>query len=287
VFVEGGGRTLSLDEVTRGEFNEIAHDVKFWSLIFRRLLPKIKLKFRAVGSKPTLLEIASLVASEEVVSVIVCMDRDLDNYLGRMIRHPRVAYTHGYSWENEAWCLRSTIGMFRKVSTLADPSAAVSEIKASFAAFGRRLRWPLCAHALLVSNGILEVTTADLEQTVVRGAGQMPVLNCTRLRAAVRDARRKSPIDLVKFPIASRFSVFDDCYGHLLATFAFHTVAYALRKHCNIRAFGKDVAASLAIETSYAAISANKAKKSHYQSQALAISQAIPRKQAVIRAAGI
>jgi len=275
VFVEGGGRNLSLEEVAGGAFNEIAHDAKFWSLIFRKLLPKFRFKFRAVGSKPTLLELASLITSEQIVRVIVCMDRDLDNYLGRAVRHPRVAYTHGYSWENDAWSLRSTLGVFRKLNNAADPAPAISEIKTSFAAFRRQLQWPLCAHALLVASGILEVTTADLEQTVTRGAGQMPALNCARLRAAVRDARRKSPQTVVKYPNPARFSVFDDCYGHLLSTFAFHTVAYALRKHCNIRAFGKDVAASLAIESSYAAISANKTKKLHYLNQALAISRSI------------
>jgi hypothetical protein len=275
VFVEGGGRTLTLEEVAGGAFNEIAHDAKFWSLIFRKLLPRFRFKFRAVGSKSTLLELASLVASEQVLRVIVCMDRDLDNYLGRIISHPRVAYTYGYSWENEAWSLHSTLGVFRKVGNVTDMASAISEIKSSFAAFRRRLQWPLVAHALLVAGGILDVTTADLEQTVIRGAGQIPVLDCARLRAAVKDARRKNPGAVVRFPNPRRFSVFDDCYGHLLATFAFHTVAYALRKHCNIRAFGKDVAASLAIESSYVAISANKAKKLHYRNQADAISREI------------
>jgi hypothetical protein len=275
VFVEGGGRTLSFEEVAGGAFNEIAHDAKFWSLIFRRLLSTFKFKFRAVGSKSTLLELASLVVSDDVANVVICMDRDLDNYLGRIIRHPRIAYTHGYSWENDAWSLGSALRVFRKISCVGDPAAAISEIKASFATFGRQLRWPLLAHALLVSSGILEITTADLEQTVVRGAGQMPALNCARLRSAVRDARVRHPKVIVKFPNPARFSVFEDCYGHLLATFAFHTVAYALRKHCNVRAFGKDVAASVAIEESYAAISANKAKKLHYVNQALAVSRAM------------
>jgi hypothetical protein len=275
VFVEGGGRTLRLEEVSGGVFNEIAHDAKFWSLIFRRLLPRLRFKVRAVGSKSTLLELAALVTSEQVVKVIVCMDRDLDNFLGRMVYHPMVAYTHGYSWENDAWSLRSTLGVFRKVGNVTDMDSAISEIKGSFAAFRRRLQWPLAAHALLVASGILEVRTADLEQTVVRGAGQIPVLDCARLRAAVKDARRNNPGTVVKLPNPRRFSAFDDCYGHLLATFAFHTVAHALRKHCGIRAFGKDVAASLAIESSYAAISANKAKRLHYRSQADAISGAI------------
>ena len=275
VFVEGGGRTLSLEEVIGGTFNDIAYDVKFWMLIFKKYLPKFRFKFRAVGSKSTLLELASLVMSEEVLKVVVCMDRDFDNYLGHLVQHPRVAYTHGYSWENEAWSLRSTLDLFRKVSNLSDPASAIREIKISFAAFSNRLRWPLIAHALLVTSGILEVTMSDLEQTVIRGAGQMPVLNCTRLRAAVKHARLKHPQVVVKFPRAAHFSVLDDCYGHLLATFAFHTIAYVLRRHCNIRTFGKDVAASLAIESSYATISGDKAKKLHYLNQARAISRSI------------
>jgi hypothetical protein len=249
VFVEGGGRTLTVDEVAAGSFNPISHDAKFWALIFSRFLPRLRFKFRAIGSKTTLLEIAMLVASEQVSRAVVCMDRDLDNYLDRMVSHPRVAYTFGYSWENDAWSLVSTLRVFKKLSNAADPSPAVGEIKSAFSVFGRRLRWLLLSHALLVSSGVLTVTTADLEQTVMRGAGRMPELNCSRLRQAVSDARRNNRQVRVVFPKPARFSIFRDCYGHLLATFAFHSLAYALRKHCGIRSFGRDVAASLAIET--------------------------------------
>ena len=279
VFVEGGRENLSLDAVRQGAFNEIAHDAKFWSKLFSRFLPRLKFKFRPVGSKTTLKELADLVATERVRNIVVCMDRDFDNFVGQLIQHPRVAYTYGYSWENDAWSLGSSISVFRKIGHTTQAATAIAEIESAFAAFSRALRWPLLAHALLVTNGLLQVTNADLERAVMRGAGQMPVLNCADLRRSTRTARPRSPKPCVRFPTPARFSVMDDCYGHLLSTYAFHVVAHILRKHCNIRAFGKDVAASIAIESSYGAIMRKKAKRLHYKGHFDAISAAISRPQ--------
>ncbi len=274
VFVEGG-EALTLDAVVAGAFNQAAHDAKFWGRLFHKLVPARKFKFRPVGSKTTLKALASSVASEELTNVVVCMDRDHDNFSGRLIQHPLVVYTYGYSWENDAWSLPSTIAAFRKLSSAADADSAIGEIEQAFAAFRRLLRWPLHAHALLVTNGRLQVTTADLEQAVMRGAGRMPTLNCAKLRASIHSACPGKPRVAINFPSPARFSIFDDCYGHLLSTYAFHVVAYILRKHSGIRTCGKEVAASIAIEASYRAIMKDDKKRVHYQHKFAAIGEAI------------
>jgi hypothetical protein len=275
VFVEGGIRNLSLAAVEEGHFNEAAYDAKFWALLFRRFLPKFRFQFRPVGSKTTLLELAGLVSHEEVRNVVVCMDRDFDHFLGRLIRHPRIFYTHGYSWENDVWSLGSTTAVFKKLNNRTDCDAALAELRVAFALFSRTMKWPLLAHALLVTNTMLEVTNADLEQAVMRGAGKMPVVNCAHLRQRIKEARPRHPKPRVRFPVSATFSVANDCYGHLLATYAFHTVAYLLRQHCSVRSLGKDVAASIAIDVSYGGIMKDPNKRSHYQQHFSALAAAM------------
>jgi len=267
VFVEGGGDTLSLESLIGGDSNTAGHDFKFWSHLFKRFLKRKRFKFRPVGSKSTLLQLASLISDGRVRNVLVCMDRDFDNYSGRLLHHPRILYTHGYSWENDAWSLQSSIAVFRKISHAVDDTEALAELKSAFAAFETKLRWIILSHALLVSNGLLSITNSQLEAVVLRGAGQMPVIRSSAMRELIRHARPRSPKPHVRFPHRMPFSVFDDCYGHLLSTYAFHTLAYLLRKHCNIRSFGKDVAASIAIDSSYASIMRRPRKRLHYQNQ--------------------
>ena len=265
VFVEGGELHPTLEEIEAGTSGSTSFDAKFWEALFRRLLPSYRFKFKPVGSKATLLDLAARVEANQVQNVVVCMDRDLDDLCGTLIQHARVLYTHGYSWENDVWSTSSTISVFSRLSTAVDSQNAVAEIKAAFSHFDRRLRWPLLAHCLLVTNGILQITTADLERAVVRGAGKMPTITCTHLRQAIKEVRSPRPRLRVNFPRKRRFCTLDDCYGHLLASFAFHTVAHVLKKHSNVRNFGKDVAASIAIEASYAAITKDPRKRHHYR----------------------
>src|SRR5665213_77182 len=101
VFVEGG-ESRSIADVRSGKFDSISSDVAFWQRCFSELGPPIKLQFRAVGAKPTLLDLAREVA-QGVTGVYVAMDRDFDHLMGQAIRAPGVLYTFGYSWENDVW----------------------------------------------------------------------------------------------------------------------------------------------------------------------------------------
>lgn len=265
VFVEGGSEHPTLDEIEAGTAGGTSHDAKFWQTLFNRFLPNHQFKFRPVGSKVTLIDLATKVRTNQVTNIIVCMDRDFDDLSGSLIDHENVLYTHGYSWENDVWTLSSTTSVFARLSTATESESAVAEIQSAFRAFENALRWPLLAHSLLVTNRILSVTTADLERTVMRGAGKMPTINCAHLRQAIKVARAPRPRQRVNFRKGRRFSTLDDCYGHLLASFAFNTIAHLLKKHCNIKNLGKDVASSLAIEVSYVAIMRNTAKRQHYR----------------------
>jgi hypothetical protein len=100
VYCEGGS-SLSLGDILAKGGNEDTLDVSFWQRVAEFLGAKRRYHFKSVGSKPTLLSVASDVRANQLTSVIVCFDRDFDWHCGRKEDGAFVAYTHGYSWEND------------------------------------------------------------------------------------------------------------------------------------------------------------------------------------------
>lgn len=103
VYVEGGLKTLKLSQLLQNKFEVNSIDVKFWSSLFETFIPKSDVEFRAVGSKKTLLELAELIEEKQIEHVLVAMDRDYDNHLGKLVNGSGILYTYGYGWENDVW----------------------------------------------------------------------------------------------------------------------------------------------------------------------------------------
>ena len=88
-------------------------DELFWT----RILAVHSLRFicKSFGSKSELLPLANEVAADDVNNVLVALDRDYDHLTGTKVEHPRVLYTHGYSWESDVCVdpdVSSTVQLF-------------------------------------------------------------------------------------------------------------------------------------------------------------------------------
>src|SRR5690242_5174005 len=92
VFVEGGRTTYTLEQTAEGSYNSQGEDLKYWQIIFMTFAPKKNFNLRALGSKTTIREIASLIAQGEVRHVCVAMDRDFDHLTGALPNVPGVFY---------------------------------------------------------------------------------------------------------------------------------------------------------------------------------------------------
>jgi hypothetical protein len=99
-FCEGGPPVNYLDAI-QGKGVENTHDIMFWSNVCRRLSPQKRYHFKSVGSKETLKSLASDVIRTGGTTVIVCLDSDFEHHLGIGLVHHTIAYTYGYSWEND------------------------------------------------------------------------------------------------------------------------------------------------------------------------------------------
>ncbi len=130
VFVEGGG----------GNAGQGSDDVIFWKAVFARLRPDLALTLKPLGGKPQLENIARKVALGQVENTIVAMDADFDEILGEKIVCPRVIYSYGYSWENDALAFASVEAVLErlvKVDTL--PPNISSAVEESYRSCLKRL----------------------------------------------------------------------------------------------------------------------------------------------------
>lgn len=250
VLVEGG-LSLSVQEVNAGGFSKESQDISFWRKCFSELGPQVKLQFRAVGSKPTLHEIALQVAEGNVSHVYVAMDRDFDNLLGRVIDSPKVLYTFGYSWENDVWTQEAVKEVFYTLCGICrnTTEANINEILAtSFSGFVQDVRWATKADFLCVMHAIPFLPHKSPQMVIShRRRGAPPLIDREALRRCVRHARINKTARIgagAKIRLDSRV----DCCGHLVGAFGYSILVYLLKKFCKGTTYPRHLLDSIAID---------------------------------------
>ncbi|WP_233010018.1 hypothetical protein [Rheinheimera faecalis] len=109
VYTEGGGRSISIEDVEKGIFNSKSIDIKFWNGLFSAAKFNKKVEFRALGSKTASKIIREKIISNSIRNVAVVIDRDLDFIKEPLPDSPFILYTKGYSWENDVYSKDNTI----------------------------------------------------------------------------------------------------------------------------------------------------------------------------------
>ncbi len=140
VFCEGGASRNAADalELT---LDGRTLDAMYWANVvsFHGLTKKYH--FKSVGSKETLLTIASNVTAAGSTTVTVCIDSDYDVQLNKMIVCPRLAHTYGYSWESDVLDRSVLHGTLRHLVG-PPPSGVLADMENSITQLERDLvRW--------------------------------------------------------------------------------------------------------------------------------------------------
>ena len=115
-------------EEIEGEGNSL--DEAFWSRFFRSFGKTVICK--SAGSKSNLRVIIQKILEDKIENTVVAMDRDYDNIIGTKIQHPKILYTHGYSWENDIIVnldFDATLSLF---ATVANTKPLLSDYKRFF-----------------------------------------------------------------------------------------------------------------------------------------------------------
>lgn len=176
-------------------------DEEFWKLMFRKVL-KVKIKYKALGGKKTVIKKARAIALNRSKGVVAVLDRDYDDLFGRFIDDVNVIYTHGYSIESD-------ILRFIKVDWIAKKLCrAISwkKCRSEFEDF--RLRIQLQARRLLLLdiaylNEEVMLYNRKAPNSIITST-HPPMLNCKNLIAKIRPHRRSRRFSIVDAKWLSR-----------------------------------------------------------------------------------
>jgi hypothetical protein len=151
VYLEGGKTSYNKGQVYAGSYSSETEDIIFWKNLFDRFKSEKKVKFKSVGSKSTIKEIAFDIISRNIETVYVAMDNEFDEVLNQRICHSNVYYTHGYSWENDVWSHKTIQSVIEELSAIkiTDP-----EIEENYKAFLSKVSVAVYADAYLFKDSL-------------------------------------------------------------------------------------------------------------------------------------
>lgn len=264
VFVEGGESTYSLEELEQGSYNPRSEDLKYWRIVFTTFTVGQAFNFRAVGSKSTTKEIASLILGGRVAHVLVAMDRDFDHLKGSLPRGPGGFSTFGYSWENDVWTGQVVLATFRRFNTSpeAEPEAQ-NVIDREFAGFRAKLRSCVRADAVLSVNLLDPLPRPEFAKVIRPVGGGAPRVDSSAAKSLVRGRRQKIRPTRVIAPNLT-LTTLKDCYGHLLENCGYHLLVHLLAKFCKFRTTPRELLVPAAIDAFGEQLRADPDLNAHY-----------------------
>ena len=195
-------------------------DSEFWGALFEKFEPSLKVKVKSLGPKNNVLPYAQKISSGELDDSIVVLDRDHDEHKGIIIEHPRIIYTHGYSWENDAWCSLSVIGaLSRKHPERALDTDAIKNIKMQYHDFSTTIKRLVFVDVICSCQNIQGIPDKFGDLVNVFG-GITPSINKANFRLLISSARKSRTAPL-KYHGRREILPLTDCYGKLFAEFAY------------------------------------------------------------------
>lgn len=248
IFVEGGEDAYSFSQIQAGLSGSQSVDVLFWQKLFLLFLPTKKFKFRTVGSKATIRQIATDIKLGKISHVYVAMDRDHDKIKGSLIVAPGILYTYGYSWENDVFIRNVIRELFVSMCPVSlDDINFDAEIDSFYDYFSRNIRWAVYADILLSHFRIPLLPRKNPEWVIKTESDGRPAINREKIYDLIHKAKAKrhSRI-LIKKKIS--YSPCNDCFGHLISIYFYRVLIYMLKKHSKIPDLPKHYAYSAAID---------------------------------------
>jgi hypothetical protein len=245
VYLEGGSRNYSFDEVKKGNYNEDTVDIIFWERIFQEFKPNIKIKFKSVGSKTTVDDIAKDIIVNNISTSMVAMDSEFDEVFNKRHSHPNVLYTYGYSFENDIWSENIIKEIIHSISATKPIS---KDIKDNISKFIKKIKIGVFADGYLFKNN---------SSFFQRPNGYMRNINCSPLdlpnvktneigsRIIQKGLKKAS---LYYFGRKYSIEVLKHCYGHLLADYCFQLIMHYLKNRLSLPTLRSELILRMAIK---------------------------------------
>lgn len=238
VFVEGGNIQFNKTQVYSGNYTHETEDVIFWSRLFDNFVKGKKLKFKSIGSKSTIKEIALDIIDGRISAVLVAMDNEFDEILNKQMSHPNIYYTHGYSWENDIWnesVIKSVIEELTAVRI------SHSDIEENYSSFIRHLKIAVLADGYMFKKQssffprkkkplfCVDCNPVDLP-SIKKDEIEKRLEELNLKKSTLYSFGRKHLIETKKF-----------CYGHLLADYCVQLILHYVKNRHSLKSISKNI----------------------------------------------
>jgi Protein of unknown function (DUF4435) len=270
LYFEGGETQYTITDLERDSKPSEDLDTMFWQTVFKVSRPRLRVHFKSVGSKQSILPICQLILGGSVNRVVAALDRDWDHKNGKRLRHPNILYTRGYSWENDVFTkgnLFILCGRFAlSASKVPAAKAKIGELFLEFEkAFEKLVKWE---HAL-ARAGAPPCDRTTIEKAIQIRTPAAPTISrasIARLLWNTRQVHRQ-----VKLKCGVRgVSVDKDFYGHGIEKFSLALFQHICATILNAR-LTNDVCTRLLIGIFERTLRNGGAANKHYRSAVLSI----------------
>ena len=231
VFVEGGTKSLTYDDVAMGLACPFSSDIQYWQTVFKHFAPNTKVCFKPVGGKPTLVKIARHISQGVVKNTFVAMDQDFDRFKNSTINCNGVFYTWGYSFENDIShevVLKEATLTICPIDRTTHEQQISSEISKEYGQALNAIQGFVEADVTLATmtakeKGLFDRNGWTKYVKTKRGEHEKPYMNL----AGLESARSQTPNTKLTVAIDAR----RDCFGHLICTYSYKLFSHLLLKY--------------------------------------------------------
>lgn len=267
VYLEGGKKSYSKDDVLNDRNNHTAdsEDISFWSKIFEKNQKEKKFKYKSIGSKNTLKDIADDLIKGNIANIYIAMDNEFDEILNKRLSHPNIIYTYGYSYENDIWNSTTILDILKELTST---DIDESYITIGFNNFLKDIKKGVFSDAYLFKknssfferkSGILfciNCNNSDVFPNVKKNVIEDRILSKSLNINTVRAYGYKQKIDTLKH-----------CFGHLLADFCCLIINHYIRSKHKFSSISKEIIYRLAINRFFTVQYDTCIHKNHYETQ--------------------
>lgn len=205
-------------------------DALFWREVLRASHDGLHVHFKELGSKGALLELSSLLGEGASGRVLVCVDRDFDDFKPPTEGHRCLARTFAYSWEGDVWTMQVVGDIVESLLPVANlPGRAQSYLAGVWQSFYGRIGRFVVLDAKFVLNGMPGLLDRDSPSAVIAVDKALPPgVNRAFFKARMRRIRAVCPKPwryALPFQVDTRRYLF----GKSAMCFGYQVVVHLLR----------------------------------------------------------
>jgi hypothetical protein len=244
-----------------------APDQRFWSMLWSKHKPLLKVAFKPLGSKNACIAMARHLESAQINNQFVCIDADFDHFVAPHTLQNKVIYSWGYSWENDIITREGLMSALSvaTVANVADPRIA-EEIGAACARLERVGRWIGPVDVRCQQQGHpLQIKTNP--GALIDFHNEPPCFCRTRIKKRVRSIKGNVAIPFRK---NSSFRFWRHYCGKSLLLFYYHLFIYISRRYGPAGKINRDIFSNILIREFEALLGAGRVTSAGYYERCFA-----------------